>query len=92
VLLEKCIEALQQFKVYVSDSEADSIAAAATMVTRLAQTCGPNGDVDEKELRSALTQLYTDGKCCLFKLLCTDIDILQVAFCQCMCVVRTPPS
>ncbi|KAF7592481.1 hypothetical protein BBP40_000216 [Aspergillus hancockii] len=61
VLLEKCIEALQQFKVYVSDSDADSIAAAATMVTRLAQTCGPNGDVDEKELRIALTQLYTEG-------------------------------
>lgn len=62
MLLEKCVEALQQFKVYVSDSEADSIAAAVTMVTRLAHICGPNGDVDEKEFRNALTQLYTEGK------------------------------
>ncbi|KAL3412906.1 hypothetical protein V8F44DRAFT_645694 [Aspergillus fumigatus] len=61
MLLEKCVEALQQFKVYVSDSEADSIAAAVTMVTRLAHICGPNGDVDEKEFRNALTQLYTEG-------------------------------
>lgn len=62
MLLENCVEALQQFKVYVSDSEADSIAAAVTMVTRLAHICGPNGDVDEKEFRNALTQLYTEGK------------------------------
>jgi hypothetical protein len=79
VLLEKCIEALQQFKVYVSDSEADSIAAAATMVTRLAQTCGPNGDVDEKELRSALTQLYTDGGILPVYVRCQNAAVLMTS-------------
>ncbi|KAH1900111.1 hypothetical protein KXV57_008631 [Aspergillus fumigatus] len=61
VLLEKCIEALEQFKGYVSGPEADSIAAAALMITRLAQIFGPHGDVDEKKFRNALAQLYTEG-------------------------------
>jgi hypothetical protein len=92
VLLKKCIEALQQFKVHVSDSEADSIAAAVTMVTRLAHICGPHGDVDEKEFRNSLTQLYTEGKPAYSNYYVRCIDISQVAFCQCMCTVRTRPS
>lgn len=84
VLLEKCIEALEQFKGYVLGLEADSIAAAALMITRLARIFGPHGDVDEKKFRNALAQLYTEGKCADSNGYVLYIDRVQVEFCQYM--------
>ncbi|KAB8229417.1 uncharacterized protein BDW43DRAFT_314998 [Aspergillus alliaceus] len=60
-LLDRTIQALQNFASEESAEQAGILAAVTTMLTRLRHICGIHGDVNEEMLQMALGQLGTEG-------------------------------
>ncbi|KAJ5471922.1 hypothetical protein N7539_008491 [Penicillium diatomitis] len=62
LLTDVVIDALCQFKSYFSSDEAEVIGVALTMITRLRQVYGHNGEVDEGQFNNALKELKEEGE------------------------------
>lgn len=62
-LVDQVIEALCQFRNYVPSEKADICTIVITMITRLRKTCSLHGGVDEMELKNALIDLNSEGRC-----------------------------
>ncbi|KAJ5471830.1 hypothetical protein N7539_008773 [Penicillium diatomitis] len=62
LLTDEVIDALCQFKSYFSSDEAEVIGEALTMITRLRQVHGLNGEVDEGQFSDVLRQLKEEGQ------------------------------
>ena len=62
VLLESVIYALGKFKAHVPKCPDRIIASGIEMVSRLRDTHGSHGDVNEKKFKMALEKLGVDGK------------------------------
>ncbi|KAI9370544.1 hypothetical protein BJX61DRAFT_544525 [Aspergillus egyptiacus] len=55
-LLDAVIYALHEFKANVPKNQGEILSTVITMVSRLRQTCGYQGDVDEAKLRKSLDE------------------------------------
>lgn len=62
LLLDKVLEALEDFNGHVHAEDAGAMTTAITMLSRLKAMFGFNGDVDEGALLKALAQLEAEGK------------------------------
>ncbi|KAJ9492030.1 hypothetical protein VN97_g1201 [Penicillium thymicola] len=61
LLIDVVLDALHSFKVFLLEADAEVIDLATTMIARLRQIHGLNGEVDELELKKVLGRLEVEG-------------------------------